>query len=59
MLKDFGKNKDEIWVKENRISCDGGTLVHPKVYLTVDSINITVCPYCSLKFLKKDTLESG
>ncbi len=53
-IKIFGKKEDETVVSANRVSCDGGVLGHPKVYLSVDEKNITLCPYCSHKFLKQN-----
>ena len=48
----FGQNHDETLVDKDRISCDGGENGHPKIYLSVNSNEITVCPYCSHKFMK-------
>jgi len=48
----FGQSHDETLVDKDRISCDGGQNGHPKIYLSVNSNEITVCPYCSHKFMK-------
>ncbi len=49
---EFGKAKDESIVNTDRVSCDGGENGHPRVYLTVSASEVTICPYCSHKFLK-------
>ncbi len=49
---EFGEKKDESLVNTDRVSCDGGEYGHPKIYLSVSNTEITVCPYCSHKFLK-------
>ena len=53
----FGSHDDETIVFSDRVSCDGGSLGHPKIYLSVNETEVTVCPYCSHKFLKKDIEE--
>ena len=50
----FGKKEDETVVSESRVSCDGGLMGHPKIYLSIDEHEITTCPYCSHKFLKQN-----
>ena len=55
----FGSNDDETIVFSGRVSCDGGSLGHPKIYLSVNETEVNVCPYCSHKFLKKDTEEKN
>ena len=50
----FGQNHDESLVDKDRVSCDGGQNGHPKIYLSVDTNEITICPYCSHKFLKNN-----
>ena len=42
--------KEYILVKNDRVSCDGGELGHPKVYLIVNPDQEVLCPYCSKKF---------
>ena len=41
--------KEYILVKDYRVSCDGGELGHPKVYLIVNPDQEVLCPYCSKK----------
>ena len=31
----FGKKEDETVVSASRVSCDGGLMGHPKIYLSV------------------------
>ena len=40
----FGQEHDESLVDKDRVSCDGGQNGHPKIYLSVDTNEITVCP---------------
>lgn len=47
---DFDETKE---VTSRTIHCDGGTLGHPRVYLTMDDDNQVVCPYCSCRFVLK------
>ena len=44
--KIFGKKEDETVVSANRVSCDGGVLGHPKVFLSFDKEGKANCPYC-------------
>ncbi len=40
--------------KDEKINCSGGLDLeskHPLVYLHVNSKQVTVCPYCSKKFI--------
>ena len=48
----FGQNSDETLVDSDRIVCDGGEDGHPKIYLSVNTSEVTICPYCSHKFMK-------
>jgi uncharacterized Zn-finger protein len=42
---------NDVVVSEKReVSCDGGKLGHPKVYLKIKDKAIT-CPYCSKTFV--------
>lgn len=54
MSENFGNREDETIVDGNRVSCDGGKLGHPKVFLTLKNNEIIICPYCSHKFLKQN-----
>ncbi len=38
-------------VSSRHISCDGGELGHPKVYLDIGNTNRVVCPYCGKEFI--------
>lgn len=43
-----------IEVESLKIACDGGTLGHPRVFLTIKpEVRETVCPYCSLHYVLK------
>ena len=39
--------EETIIVEKFSISCDGGALGHPKVYLAIGEEGEIVCPYCS------------
>ena len=47
----FGQNSDVTLVDSDRIVCDGGEDGHPKIYLSVNTSEVTICPYCSHKFM--------
>jgi uncharacterized Zn-finger protein len=53
---------ETVEVEEATVSCDGGggTLGHPKVYLTLDD-GAVECPYCDKRFVLKAgvTLSGG
>lgn len=34
-------------VSSKTVACDGGTLGHPRVFLTMDEDGQVICPYCS------------
>lgn len=42
-----------IEVDSPQVSCDGGPLGHPKVYLEIGSGGKVDCPYCSRRFILK------
>jgi uncharacterized Zn-finger protein len=44
-----------IPVKDSTISCDGGPLGHPRVYLNLGAQGQVDCPYCGRRFV----LEAG
>ena len=44
MNTEFGQQDDETLVYEERVSCDGGKYGHPKIFLSVNKNEITVCP---------------
>ena len=58
MNTEFGKKDDVTFVYEERVSCDGGQYGHPKIFLSVNKHEITVCPYCSHKFLLADKINN-
>ena len=58
MNTEFGQKDDETLVYEERVSCDGGQYGHPKIFLSVNKSEITVCPYCSHKFLLAEKLNN-
>lgn len=44
---------ESIVVDKKEVSCDGGKMGHPKVYLNLGEKKEIVCPYCSKKFIIK------
>lgn len=46
---------ETVEVTERRIACDGGTLGHPRVYLTIGEDGFIDCTYCDRRF----TLKAG
>ena len=44
IMEKFGDNEDETLVSNSRVSCDGGVLGHPKIYLSLEFGEIAVCP---------------
>ncbi len=51
---------EAIPIATARFSCDGGKGAqgHPRVYLTLNSLTPTVCPYCSKVFIAAGTSHS-
>lgn len=43
---------DIVEVETTEVSCDGGELGHPKVYLALRNGEVE-CPYCDRKFVLK------
>jgi uncharacterized Zn-finger protein len=42
---------NEVVISDKReVSCDGGELGHPKIYLKIKDKEI-ICPYCSKQFI--------
>ncbi len=39
-----------VYVDTEKVSCDGGELGHPLVYLVLDGGEVE-CPYCGRKFM--------
>tara|TARA_Y100000590_G_scaffold424340_1_gene531092 strand:+ start:2538 stop:2735 length:198 start_codon:yes stop_codon:yes gene_type:complete len=39
-----------IYIKDSKVSCDGGSTGHPLVYLVVPDEGGIECPYCSRTF---------
>ena len=50
MNTEFGKKDDETLVYEERVSCDGGQYGHPKIFLSVNKHEITVCLIALINF---------
>ncbi len=46
------------WMKENKVSCDGGggALGHPKIFINLDKPQICWCTYCGLPFVGPSSL---
>ena len=42
---------EEIYTNKKEVSCNGGVLGHPKIYLSMEKGGEVVCPYCSKKFI--------
>lgn len=45
-------NEDIVETQESEVSCDGGPLGHPKVYLNLGEDGAVQCPYCGRRFVK-------
>ncbi len=48
------QNQDIIYTNHKEVSCDGGILGHPKIYLNMETSHEIICPYCSRKFVLKN-----
>lgn len=50
-----------IETDKTRIGCDGGggALGHPLVYLTMSKEGFVVCPYCSRKFVRRESAQAA
>ena len=44
------KNQEFEFVSEKKVSCGGGVLGHPKVFLDMGINDEIICPYCSKLF---------
>ena len=42
-----------ITIDEDSVGCDGGTMGHPKVFLTLDANAQIDCPYCGRRFIRR------
>ena len=50
-------NKDDYKiVNQDRVSCDGGELGHPKIFLSLTLDKEVICPYCSKIFIYKKSV---
>jgi len=59
-MADHTKPPETVEVDEAMVSCDGGKLGHPKVYLSLGEDGTVDCPYCDRRFvLKAGTGKSG
>jgi len=45
------KEIETIYTDKKEVSCNGGVLGHPKVYLNMAPAGEVVCPYCSKNFI--------
>lgn len=53
-------NPETVTVHSSEVSCDGGgTLGHPKVYLTLGSDGVIDCPYCDRRFVLSSDLGAS
>ncbi len=43
----------DVFVESNRVSCDGGTSGHPKVYYDLNEDGEAWCFYCSRHFIRQ------
>ena len=56
-MQDYAATKSSanvIVTKQLRVACNGGggTLGHPKIFLTLGNDGRVTCPYCSREFVK-------
>ena len=51
--------EETIIVEKSSISCDGGALGHPKVYLAIGEGGEVVCPYCSRTYKLAEGLSQA
>ncbi|GFZ83035.1 hypothetical protein RLOatenuis_3170 [Rickettsiales bacterium] len=42
-------------VENKSVSCDGGELGHPRIYLEMGAESEIICPYCNRKFIYVET----
>lgn len=54
-------SKEIVYVSNEKVFCNGDNtlLGHPTIYLTIDSTNEILCPYCSKIFKKKNLSEES
>lgn len=45
---------ENVTTDQKHVSCDGGTMEHPKVYLHIDQKGYVVCPYCSRRYILEE-----
>ncbi len=48
-----------IDVSTAEVSCDGGALGHPRVYLKIGQAGWVECPYCDRRFVLADSAGAG
>ena len=56
MFKNKADLDDKVLINivgQDRVSCDGGELGHPKIFLSLIPNQEVLCPYCSKKFINK------
>lgn len=53
------REPEMIVVETTHVSCDGGHLGHPKVYLEIGSDGEVTCPYCSRRFVLKSKVTQS
>jgi uncharacterized Zn-finger protein len=53
------QDPDTITVNQPTVTCDGGTLGHPAVYLNLGPKGEIDCPYCGCHFVLADDAQSG
>ena len=54
-MADHTKPPETVEVDEATVSCDGGKLGHPKVYLSLGEDGTVDCPYCDRRFVLEGT----
>ena len=56
-MDNYQINKDDYKiVNQDRVSCDGGELGLPKIFLSLTLDKEVMCPYCSKIFIYKKSV---
>ena len=52
-MADHATPPETIEVDDATVVCDGGTLGHPRVYISLEGDGEAACPYCDQRFVRK------